>query len=48
MAGSRKSKKDAEIARGVETLFKLESELGEIPIKLEGATRELIREREER
>ncbi len=47
-AGMKNYERLARIAKGVEKLFEIERETGEIPIKLDGATKELLKEREER
>ncbi len=46
--GMKDYEKLARIAKGVEKLFEIEKEMGEIPIKLDGATKELLKDREER
>jgi Arc/MetJ-type ribon-helix-helix transcriptional regulator len=38
----------AKIIRAVERLFELEKEMGDIPVRLDGALRRLLEEREER
>ena len=44
-AGIERYEDLARIARGVEKLFELEREEGEIPVRLDGALRQLLEER---
>ncbi len=46
--GLKNYEKITRIARGVEKLFELEKEMGEIPIKLDGALKQFLEERKER
>ena len=44
-AGAEKHKWALDVARAVDELFKMEKDLGEPPIKLNGALKSLLRER---
>jgi len=46
--GIRSYERVAKIAKGVEELFRIEKETGDIPVRLDGATQELLKERDER
>ncbi len=47
-AGLRRYEDVIAVAAGVEKLFEIEKETGEIPIRLDGALEELLRERRSR